>query len=52
MTKYVEDPMNITSAITFDTAEREFNEAWNAPSSTRFDLPPVDVNTVLKNDIE
>jgi hypothetical protein len=40
--------MNIASAITFDTAEREYNEVWNAPSSTRFELPPVDVNTVLK----
>jgi hypothetical protein len=40
--------MNIRSAITFDAAEREYNEAWNASSSTRFELPPVDVNTVLK----
>src|SRR5260221_1589245 len=40
--------MNIASAIAFDTAEREYNEAWNAPSSTRFELPPVDVNKVLK----
>ena len=40
--------MNITSAIAFDTAEREYNDAWNAPSSTRFELPPVDVNKVLK----
>ena len=40
--------MNIESAITFDSAEREYNEAWNAPSSTRFELPPVDVNNVLK----
>jgi hypothetical protein len=36
--------MKIGSAITFDSAEREYNEAWNAPSSTRFELPPVDVN--------
>jgi len=34
--------------ITFDTAEREYNEAWSAPSSTRFELRPVDVNKVLK----
>jgi hypothetical protein len=27
--------MNIASAIAFDTAEREYNDAWNAPSSTR-----------------
>ena len=40
--------MNISSATTFEAAEREYNEAWNAPSSTRFELPPVDVNTVLK----
>src|SRR5262249_56271279 len=44
----MEDSMNIASAATFDTAEREYNEAWTAPSSTRFELPPVDVNTVLK----
>jgi hypothetical protein len=40
--------MNIASAIAFDTAEREYNDAWNAPSNTRFELPPVDVNKVLK----
>jgi hypothetical protein len=40
--------MNIASAITFDTAEQEFNEAWNATPNTRFELAPVDVNTVLK----
>src|SRR5260221_1442033 len=40
--------MNIASAIAFDTAEREYNDAWNAPSSTRFELSPVDVNKVLK----
>lgn len=40
--------MKIGSAITFDSAEREYNEAWNAPSSTRFELPEVDVNKVLK----
>ena len=40
--------MNIASAIAFDTAEREYNDAWNAPSSTRFELPPIDVNKVLK----
>jgi hypothetical protein len=43
-----EDSMTIASDIAFDSAEREFNEAWNAPSSTRFELPPVDVNKVLK----
>src|ERR1700747_1811118 len=40
--------MNIASAIAFDAAEREYNEAWSAPSSTRFELRPVDVNKVLK----
>ena len=40
--------MNVASAIAFDSAEREYNEAWGAPSSTRFELPPVDVNKVLK----
>ena len=40
--------MNIVSSITFDSAEREFNEAWSLPSSTRFELPPVDINRVLK----
>ena len=40
--------MNIASSITFDSAEREYNEAWSSPSSTRFELPPVDVNKVLK----
>jgi hypothetical protein len=41
--------MDIESASTFDAAEREYNEAWTAPSSTRFELRPVDVNAVLKN---
>jgi len=40
--------MNVVAAIAFDSAEREYNDAWNAPSSTRFELPPVDVNKVLK----
>jgi hypothetical protein len=43
-----ENSMNIGASITFDSAEREYNEAWSAPSSTRFELPPVDVNKVLK----
>jgi hypothetical protein len=46
--KSVEASMNIASAITFDTAEHEYNQAWSAPLSTRFELAPVDVNTVLK----
>jgi len=40
--------MTTASDIAFDSAEREFDEAWNASSSTRFELPPVDVNKVLK----
>src|SRR6516164_528478 len=40
--------MNIVSSITFGSAEREYNAAWSSPSSTRFELPPVDVNRVLK----
>src|ERR1700747_161792 len=48
MMKSLEALMNIGPAITFDTAEREYNEAWNAPSNTRFELAPVDVNIVLK----
>ncbi len=40
--------MNVASAIAFDSAEREYNDAWSAPSSTRFELPPVDVNKILK----
>jgi len=40
--------MKIGSAITFDSAERQYNEARNAPSSTCFELPPVEVNKVLK----
>lgn len=34
--------------FTFGQAKEEFNEAWNNPSHTRFDLPPVDVNRVLR----
>jgi hypothetical protein len=37
------------SGITFECAEREYREAWNNPSHTRFELPPVDVNKVLKD---
>jgi hypothetical protein len=45
----MENSMNIESVTTFDAAEHEYNEAWTAPSSTRFELRPVDVNAVLKN---
>jgi hypothetical protein len=44
----MENSMNIEAASTFDAAEREYNEAWTAPRSTRFELQPVDVNAVLK----
>ena len=27
--------MNVASAITFDAAEREYNDAWSGRSSTR-----------------
>jgi hypothetical protein len=37
------------SGITFEYAEREYREAWNNPSHTRFELPPVNVNKVLKD---
>jgi hypothetical protein len=40
--------MNVASIAAFESAEREYNDAWNAPSSTRFELPPVDVNRTLK----
>src|SRR5207244_13409988 len=40
--------MNMASTLAFDMAEREYKDAWSAPSSTRFELPPVDVNKVLK----
>ena len=44
--------MNVASAIAFNSAEREYNDAWSAPSSTRFELPPVDVNkNFSKSDI-
>jgi hypothetical protein len=37
------------SAISFETAERDYREAWSNPSHTRFELPPVNVNKVLKD---
>ena len=41
--------MSSVSATSFDLAEREYDDAWKAPSSTRFELPPVDVNKVLRD---
>jgi hypothetical protein len=42
--------MNIANrGIGFEAAEREYRDAWNNPSNTRFELPPVNVNKVLKD---
>ena len=40
--------MNVAAIAAFDAAEHEYNDAWNAPSSTWFELPPADVNRTLK----
>jgi hypothetical protein len=37
------------SAPTFASAEREYREAWNNPAHTRFELPPANVNKLLKD---
>jgi hypothetical protein len=34
--------------LTFERAKQEFENAWNNPNHTRFELPPVDVNRVLR----
>jgi hypothetical protein len=41
--------MRDDSGITFATAEREYAEAWANPDHTRFELPAVNVNKVLKD---
>jgi len=41
--------MRDDSGITFVAAEREYTEAWANPNNTRFELPPVDVNKVIKD---
>jgi hypothetical protein len=41
--------MSSVSAPSFDSAEREYDDVWKAPSSTRFELPSVDVNKVLRD---
>jgi hypothetical protein len=41
--------MHDVSDITFAVAEREYDDAWTNPSNTRFELPAVNVNTVLKD---
>jgi hypothetical protein len=33
----------------FSDAEAEFNQAWDAPHNTRFELPAIDVNRVLRD---
>jgi hypothetical protein len=40
--------MRDASDITFATAEREYDDAWTNPSNTRFELPAVNVNGVLR----
>jgi len=34
---------------TFDSAEREYRDAWSNPAHTRFELPSVNVNKVLRD---
>jgi len=36
-------------SVTFAHAEHEYREAWNDPSHTRFELPPANVNKLLKD---
>src|SRR5947208_15115640 len=40
--------MNNASDVTFADAQREYDDAWNKPSNTRFELPAVNVNKVLR----
>jgi hypothetical protein len=40
--------MNDQSGPAFETAEREYEAAWSNPSNTRFELPAVNVNKVLR----
>jgi hypothetical protein len=37
---------------TFTSARREYERAWNDPANTRFELPAVDVNKVLRDRYE
>ena len=37
------------STPSFEAATREYRDAWNNPAHTRFELPPVNVNKVLKD---
>ena len=34
--------------FTFESAKRQFRNAWHNPSHTHFELPPVEVNSVLR----
>lgn len=36
------------SNLSFQVAHAEFQKAWNKPTNTRFDLPTVDVNKLLR----
>jgi hypothetical protein len=45
----MENSMSSVSASSFDSAEREYDAAWKASSNTRFELPPVNVNRVLRD---
>ena len=42
--------MSVTAQdpFTFEYARQEFRHAWHNPSYTQFELPPVDVNRVLR----
>jgi len=40
--------MNDESGTAFAAAEREYDDAWTSPSNTRFELPAVNVNKVLR----
>jgi len=37
------------TTLTFETAKREYQDAWNNPLHTRFELPSVNVTKVLKD---
>jgi len=37
------------TTFTFETVRREYQDAWNNPLHTRFELPSVNVNKVLKD---
>jgi hypothetical protein len=39
----------VNGGVSFETAEREYRKAWSNASCTRFELPAVNVNKVLKD---